>query len=45
MTLGGKVIFTQQDVVSRDGKTLTSTIRGTDAEGKPYEAVWVGERQ
>lgn len=42
---GGKVIFTQQDVVSRDGKTLTSTLRGNDAEGKPYEAVWVAERQ
>jgi hypothetical protein len=42
---GGKVIDTQQDAVSSDGKTLTTTTRGKDAEGKPYESVWVAERQ
>jgi len=43
--MGGKVIATARDVVSSDGKTLTSTIRGNDAEGKPYELIVVLERQ
>jgi hypothetical protein len=42
---GANVIYTTQDVISSDGKTLTATTRGNDAEGKPYEAVWVGERK
>jgi hypothetical protein len=45
LAIGGKIIFTMQDVVSSDGKTLTLTVRGNDAEGKPFEAVAVLERQ
>jgi hypothetical protein len=45
VAIAGKVIATARDVVSSDGKTLTSTVRGNDAEGKPFEAVGVFERQ
>jgi hypothetical protein len=43
--MGGQVIFTMQDVVSTDGKTLTVTTRGNDAEGKLIEVVLVFDRQ
>jgi len=43
--IGGKVVATARDVVSSDGKTLTVTMRGNDAEGKPWERVVVLERQ
>jgi hypothetical protein len=45
VAIGGKIISTARDVVSSDGKTLTATFRGDDAEGKPWEAVVVLERQ
>lgn len=32
-------------VVSKDGKTLTWTTKGTDEKGKPAEAVYVLDRQ
>ena len=33
--VGGKYHTTGRAVVSKDGKTLTYTNKGTDAEGKP----------
>jgi hypothetical protein len=32
---GGKYHTTGRTVISKDGKTLTITNKGTDAEGKP----------
>jgi hypothetical protein len=40
----GKVIRTEHDVVSEDGKTIWVTFKGTDAQGKPYETVEVWDR-
>jgi hypothetical protein len=40
----GKVAATEHDVVSEDGKTMRMTIKGTDAQGKPYETVEVFDR-
>jgi hypothetical protein len=41
---GGKVIGTARRVISRDGKTMTITYRGT-SEGKPVNNVSVYERR
>jgi hypothetical protein len=41
----GKVIQAVHTVVSKDGKTLTRTIKGTDAQGKPVDRVEVYDRQ
>ena len=41
----GKVIQTIRRVVSADGKTMTATAKGTNAEGKPINNVVVFERQ
>jgi hypothetical protein len=40
----GKVIVTEHDVVSEDGKTISMTFQGTDAQGKAYETVEVFDR-
>jgi hypothetical protein len=32
-------------VVSRDGKTMTETIKGIDSAGKPFTAVLVFEKE
>jgi hypothetical protein len=42
---GGKVTVTQTIVVSDDGKTRTTTTKGTDAKGQVIEAVAFYERQ
>jgi hypothetical protein len=42
---GGKVVMTVTSVVSKDGKTRTSTFKGTDAAGKPVNNVTVYDRQ
>ena len=42
---GGKEIMHNHSVVSKDGKTITDTIKGTDAEGKPVSRVAVWEKQ
>jgi len=42
---GGKVISTAGSVISEDGKTLTHTIKSTDAEGQETSNVMVFERQ
>jgi len=41
----GKVVMTVTSVVSKDGKTRTSTFKGTDAAGKPVNNVVVYDRQ
>ena len=41
---GGKYNQTGRNVVSKDGKTLTATRKGTDADGKMYSATMVFEK-
>jgi hypothetical protein len=41
----GKYSVTGRSVVSKDGKTMTNTIKGTAADGKPYSATMVWEKQ
>lgn len=42
---GGKVTTTATIVVSPDGKTRTTTIKGTDANGQPVDTVSFYEKQ
>lgn len=42
---GGKEMVHFRSVVSKDGKTLTNTTKGTDAQGKPFSRVAVWEKQ
>ena len=41
----GKLSMRGRSVVANDGKTMTSTLRGTNADGKPYSATMVWEKQ
>ena len=41
----GKVIWTDRRVVSHDGRTMTLTRDGTNAEGRKYHSTAVLERQ
>ena len=41
----GKVVVAQTNVLSADGKTMTVTAKGTDAQGKPINTVLVFDRQ
>jgi hypothetical protein len=41
----GKYSVTGRSVVSEDGKTMTSTIEGTNADGKAYSATMVWDKQ
>jgi hypothetical protein len=41
----GKPVVTIRRVVSADGKTMTATVKGTNAEGKPVNNVAVFEKQ
>ena len=41
----GKYEATSRYVVSNDGKTMTMTLKGTNAEGKDVTAVFVFEKQ
>jgi hypothetical protein len=41
----GKQVQVDHSVVSKDGKTMTTTTSGTDAQGGPVEALFVWERQ
>ena len=43
--LNGKQIFVGQSVVSKDGKTMRLTAKGTDPQGKPFEQVTVFDKQ
>ena len=42
---GGKYHSNSKTVISKDGKTMTLTTKGTDAEGKPTSATSVSEKQ
>ena len=42
---GGKYHVTGRNVLSKDGKTMTQTAKGTDAEGKPVTSTAVFDRQ
>ena len=42
---GGKVVWTNKRVVSADGKTLTLTAQGKDAQGKPATNVLVFDKK
>jgi len=42
---GGKYHSTVRTVVSKDGKVMTSTAKGTDPEGKPFTSVAVFDKQ
>ena len=44
-TQDGKVITTSHYAVSKDGKTSTLTVKGTDAQGNPVDRVEVFDRQ
>jgi len=42
---GGKYHATSRTVISNDGKTMTITTKGTNAEGQPFTATAVYEKQ
>jgi hypothetical protein len=42
---GGKYHATGRTVISKDGKTMTQTSAGTDAEGKPLSQTLVFDKQ
>jgi len=42
---GGKTVQTFTRVVSKDGKTMTVTVKGTNAQGKPVHNVIVFEKK
>lgn len=42
---GGKVTMTVTSVVSKDGKTRTSTFKGKDAQGQDFNNVVVSDKQ
>jgi hypothetical protein len=42
---GGKYNVTGRSVVSKDGKTMTTTLKGTNAEGQAYHATLVYDKQ
>lgn len=42
---GGKYHATGRFVISKDGKTRTQIITGTDSDGKPYKGTSVYEKQ
>ena len=42
---GDKVVFTDRRVVSKDGKMMTLSRSGTDAEGKQFHATLVFDKQ
>jgi len=42
---GGKYNVTGRAVVSKNGKTATSTFKGTNAQGQPYSATMVYDKQ
>jgi hypothetical protein len=42
---GGKYHVTGRSVISKDGKTMTTTTKGTNAEGQPINATAVYDKQ
>jgi hypothetical protein len=45
ITLPSRMRLTEHDVVSEDGKTMTSTLKGTDGQSQPFVSVIVYDRQ
>jgi hypothetical protein len=45
ITLPSGMTLQEHDVVSTDGKTWTSTLKGTDDQGKTFESVIAYDRQ
>jgi hypothetical protein len=43
--MGGKVTSNQTIVIAADGKTRTTTTKGTDAKGQPVDSVSLYEKQ
>jgi hypothetical protein len=43
--MNGKQVLASQGVISKDGKVMRVTIRGTDAQGKPVEHLLVSAKQ
>lgn len=41
----GKQVQVTHILVSKDGKTMRNTIKGTDAKGKPFEGLVVWDKQ
>ena len=42
---GGKYRVTGRSVISKDGKTMTTTTKGTNAEGQPSSGTFLYEKQ
>ena len=42
---GGKFHTTGRSVISKDGKTMTTTTKGTNAEGQPSSGMFIYEKQ
>lgn len=42
---GGKYHITGRSVISKDGKTMTTTTKGTNAEGQPTTSTIIYEKQ
>ncbi len=42
---GGKVVSTGKNTVSKDGKVMTYTAKGTNASGQPTSSVTVYDKQ
>jgi len=42
---GGKYHVTGKSVISKDGKTMTTTAKGTNDEGKPLTATYIYDKQ
>jgi hypothetical protein len=43
--MGGKYKSTARTVISADGKTMTTTSKGTGADGKAFSSVAVFDKQ
>ena len=44
-SIGGKVVLTVRSRVSADGKTLSTTVKGTDLQSKPVDGTNIYEKQ
>jgi hypothetical protein len=42
---GGKYHTTTHSVISKDGKIMTDTIKGTNAQGTPFSATYIYDKQ
>jgi hypothetical protein len=43
--MNGKQVFVAQSAISKNGKSMRVTIRGADAQGKPFEQLAVFVKQ